>query len=366
MRKLTCHEFINKSVIVHGNKYDYSLVNYRGSKIKVTIVCPNHGEFEQKPNNHLMNHGCVKCRPKRVDRNVVLDKFILKHGNKYDYRESNIYNCKDKINIICPDHGSFKQLISVHYRSGCPKCVKSYKLSSDKFIDKCNKVHNFKYNYDSTIFKTTGSKVNIICPNHGIFKQLASDHQNGRGCPKCSGNHNLHKEELLLIFDDLFESKYTYDLSNYKNGNSIIKALCTEHGSFDVRVVNHKKGSGCSKCSFCNSKGEDRISKILYDNNIKYNGQYRFDDCLSPKKAKMPFDFYIENLNICIEYDGIQHFEKRFKMTDEDLISLQERDRIKDRYCEENNIYLIRIPYTDFDKIEEIIKEKIIKNNEII
>ena len=84
MKKLTTEEFIDKAITVHGDKYDYSLVNYIVSKNKITIICKEHGEFLQRPNDHLNGSGCHKCAGFNLTREEFIDKAIILHGDKYD------------------------------------------------------------------------------------------------------------------------------------------------------------------------------------------------------------------------------------------------------------------------------------------
>ncbi len=111
-------------------------------------------------------------------------------------------------------------------------------------------------------------------------------------------------------------------------------------------------------CPICNeSKGEKAIRLYLENNNIKFIQEYRFEDCRY--KYTLPFDFYIPEYNLCIEFDGVQHFEaiehfgggKSFKLT-------KNRDKIKNEYCKENDIELLRIPYWEIDNIESILDEE--------
>ena len=114
---------------------------------------------------------------------------------------------------------------------------------------------------------------------------------------------------------------------------------------------------GC-RCPICNSSnGEQRISYILNNLGITYKIQYRFSDCKGDNKT-LPFDFYIEDKNILIEYDGIQHFEPiDFFGGKEGFEKQQKYDNIKNQYCKDNNIKLIRIPYFEFSNIEKLLKE---------
>jgi len=122
--KIKLIEFINKSNIVHDDKYDYSFVNYVNSKTKVRIICLKHGEFWQTPSNHLSGHGCSKCGGRYK---LTTEEFIIRsnkiHNNKYNYSEVKYFNNKTKVKIKCPNHGIFLQRPDAHLRGqGCPKC----------------------------------------------------------------------------------------------------------------------------------------------------------------------------------------------------------------------------------------------------
>lgn len=128
-RKTTTNDFVAKAIAVHGRKYDYSFCNYVSAKGKVKIVCPEHGAFEQSPNNHLSGCGCLACGRLQVSRNLMLttDDFIQKanqiHNYKYDYSLCEYVNTKGKVKIICPEHGLFEQVPNYHIGgSGCPYC----------------------------------------------------------------------------------------------------------------------------------------------------------------------------------------------------------------------------------------------------
>ena len=184
----TREEFIEKAKKIHGNKYDYSFVIYISSRTKVKIICPIHGIFEQIPNSHLLGKGCIKCSKKYT---LTKDEFIVKskeiHNNKYDYSLVNEYKTtKEKVSIICPTHGIFEQSVSAHLQGqGCPKCNPSNKLTTEEFIRKAKLIHGDFYNYSLVNYKYSKNKVSIICPIHGIFYQIASNHLRGAGCPTC-------------------------------------------------------------------------------------------------------------------------------------------------------------------------------------
>lgn len=120
----------------------------------------------------------------------------------------------------------------------------------------------------------------------------------------------------------------------------------------------HNNVSGCGRKS---SKGEFKIKNLLEKMNIEYIQEYSFKNCISDKNYLLRFDFYLPDYNCCIEYDGEQHYKSTKGWGGkEGLKTRQQRDSIKNQYCLDNNIKLIRIPYTEYDEInEKYLKERI-------
>lgn len=212
-KKLTTKIFIKRSIEKHGVFYDYSKVSYTNSKTKVTIICPIHGEFQQIPNSHTIGAGCTKCGFYKNTNKKTTDQFIKSaeslHGKKYDYSKVNYIHSKKPIIIICSIHGEFQQTPNGHLRcGGCGKC--GYlaeglrkRTTIDDFIKKSNKIHNNKYEYNSSIFTRTTDKLDILCKLHGIFTQNAANHLAGAGCYKCSSTISKPEENIKKILDDL-------------------------------------------------------------------------------------------------------------------------------------------------------------------
>ena len=306
MQKQTPEEFVVKANIVHNSKYNYSKVNYINSKIKVCILCPDHGEFWQIPNNHLNGQGCLFCGKQNMaeKQSLTHDQFIdranIKHNSKYNYIKVNYIDSKTKIEIMCSKHGSFEQKPNAHLNGhGCPKCAQDKRTINqtfiqDQFIEMSKKTHGNFYDYSKIIYNKMKSKVIIICPIHKEFEQLAYSHIQGQGCPKCN-----------------------------------------------------------------ESKGEKRIRQYLNSMNINFIPEYRFDDCKNIKT--LPFDFYLPELKICIEFDGIQHFKPTTfggiskEVALNNLKIQQEKDKLKTQYCKSNNIKLLRISYLKYINIERIL-----------
>jgi hypothetical protein len=193
---------IAKAKKIYNNKYDYSKVKYIKSKEDIIIICPIHGEFKKRIFNHLNGQGCQKCailkRSKtriKKQSDFILDCIVL-HGNRYDYSKVNYLNAKDKITIICSEHGEFQQTPYNHLQGkGCQKCglrkrTISKTKTKEEFILDSIEMHGNKYDYSKVEYKQTNKKVIIICPKHGEFEQLPKNHIQGYGCLKCHRNTN--------------------------------------------------------------------------------------------------------------------------------------------------------------------------------
>lgn len=179
--------FITKAKNIHGDRYDYSLVEYINSKTKVNIICKIHGVFEQRCDHHLVTGGCKLCSGKA---SPTTDEFIerakIVHGDKYDYSLT-IYNGAFKfIILICKDHGKFTQSAKNHLDGhGCAKCSNNVRFTNDEFIKKAIEIHGNKYDYSLVNYINNSTLVKIICKEHGIFEQRPADHLYNQGCSGC-------------------------------------------------------------------------------------------------------------------------------------------------------------------------------------
>lgn len=316
------------------------------------------------------------CKKLTIDE--VIRKARLVHGDRYDYNLFDDYtdnNTKIPIRCLVEDHGIFKQTVGNHNRGqGCPKCavIKSgelYRHTIPELILKFKEVHGDRYDYNEILeYKNLKDKVPIRClvEGHGIFLQSASHHAQGSGCPKCKTDISRvrfvsNKEQFVIDCNKVHGNRYDYDKLIYNNSDTKVEIICRIHGVFTQTPGNHKTGHGCPKCN--SSIGEQRIENWLIENRINYKPEQRFYDCRD--KNPLPFDFYLVDLNICIEYDGEQHFKsvERFG-GDKKFEQLQHHDRIKDKYCKDEGIRLIRISYKQKEQIETILEEMLchIKN----
>ncbi len=367
MVKTTTEEYINRVKDLHYIKYDYSKTTFNGYKNNLIVICPEHGEFEVNAYNHQkLNHGCVKCTGVGKINNH-LEFFIEKankiHDNKYDYSLIKEYKgVMKKYPIICHKHGIWEVSLDNHInkKSSCPKC-KGRTLSYLEKIEQANKIHNNQYDYSliKENFKSD-EKILIVCPTHGKFNQLWTNHIHQKhGCPKCKtcGRKSISIDELKERIYEL-NTGYEYNWDTYKGYyDNMFEIKCNKHGWFKQQISNHLQGQKCPKCK--NSRGEENIRKFLNEQNISYIEQKTFDFCVNPKtNYLLKFDFYIPHLNLCIEYDGELHFKpvKFFGgiKSYEKQIYL---DGIKNKFCEDNKINLLRISFIQFNDIEKILKK---------
>ena len=220
----TINEFLKEAKRIHGDKYDYSKVEYMNTHSKICITCPEHGEFWQTPNRHLAGDGCPKCS----GRNRTTEEFIKIaqkiHGDKYDYSKVEYKTVGKKVCITCPEHGEFWQTPHSHLQgNNCPKCAhQSYKHTKESFVKEAQKIHGDKYDYSKVEYVNNHTNVRIICPEHGEFWQTPNSHLCGRGCPKCKESH-LEREinSLLEEIEIDFEREKTFSWLKNTDGNSL-------------------------------------------------------------------------------------------------------------------------------------------------
>ncbi len=236
-------------------------------------------------------------------------------------------------------------------------------MTINEFTKRAIKKHNNKYDY-KRINNLNGvqNKVKIICPIHDEFLQTPQAHLRGSGCPKCglelvrieADKKRYTKNEFINNSIKKHGDKYDYSLVIYKNNKTKVKIICKKHGVFEQKPECHMTaGHGCPICK--ESRGEIKISKYLKENDIKFEREKKFKDCVG-KKNKLPFDFYLPDYNILIEYDGKQHFKPEWGL--KAFNEMKITDKTKTKYAKNKNIELVRIPYYE-KNIEEILNNKL-------
>lgn len=302
MKRLTTEDFIKKAKEIHGNKYDYSQVNYSNNSTPITIICPEHGPFQQKPNVHLNGHGCPACKKiKKLDTTEFIRRAKEIHGNKYDYSLSTYKNKRTKLTIICPEHGEFEQLPMNHLRGqGCPECGKN------KATDRI-----------------------------GTYKNARKTEE-------------TFKNEIKQLFRDKYEI-----IGNYLNNKTPIEIFChnkdiqgNEHGIFYARPDGLISGHGCPKCFHQISQGENDILEFIKSN---YDGKIisHDRDVLNGREL----DIFLPEKGLAIEYDGLIWHSEKFR-DKSDIIN-------KHNNCLAQGIRLINIFEDEWLNKNEICKSKI-------
>jgi len=300
----TTEIFITEAEKVNGNKYNYSLVNYINNSTKVEIVCRVHGSWFQTPSNHLRGKGCRKCYNtlQILDSEEFCNKAISLHGNRYDYSKVNYVGYSTEVEIICRIHGSFYQTPDAHLHSkGCfqcgrDSCAKSIVKNTEYFVQQSSIIHGSKYDYSKTIYIKNRDSVIIICPIHGEFVQMAMAHLAGKGCILCSNTlfaleHdwldfiNVPKEyrnKIIRVNGSIIKPD-AYDLNN----NTIYEFYGDYwHGNpkvFDSNKINLSVGKTFGELLAKTLKRENKLKSAGY--NMITIWEFDFKNILSNRKS---------------------------------------------------------------------------------
>lgn len=318
MKKLTTEQFIEKAKSVHGDKYDYSKVEYLNNHTNVCIICPEHGEFWQNPGNHIKGCGCCECGKKSSQKSKTLttEDFIRKaksvHGDKYDYSKTMYRGCLEVVKITCPEHGEFLQRPNSHLQGcGCPECANNQRYTIEEFVRRAKSIHGDKYDYSKSNYETIRKKVCIVC----------------------------HEKD--------------------KYGN--------EHGEFWQTPTNHLRGSGCPRCKTYKLQAE--LRNFLIENKVVYEEQKGFK-WLKNKQGTKTLDFYLPEYNVAIECQGVQHFEatdfanKGIEWAKKKYNYTLKNDKFKLKECQKRGIKIyyysnlgIEYPYEVFEDKNKLFEK---------
>jgi len=371
--KLT-KEFIDKAKKIHGEKYNYDITEYINISTKIKIYCNRCDEiFMQTPHGHLQGYGCRKCgwidghNKIRSTSEEFISKAIKIHNNKFNYDLVRYKNSLSKVNIKCNQCKIiFLQSPNDHLNGyGCKNCAdEKLRSNTEEFILKAKYIHGDNFNYDLVEYLKSSYAVKIKCNKcNEFFLQSPATHLKMKktACYNCS---KISTEEWVYRAKKIHKQKYDYEETYYKNNKGIVKIKCNKCNIFfHQRADHHLRGYGCSKCN--ESKGEIRVAEYLLENDISFYPQKTFKTLRY--KNPLKFDFYIPEINGLVEYDGHGHYIPCFGSTPEDkqknLEDCKRRDKIKNEWAKANNIPLLRIPYWDFDRIEELIEAFILQHS---
>jgi hypothetical protein len=189
---------IERFVQVHGNKYDYSKVVYVNNQKKITVSCPEHGDFVVSPTEHWKGSGCKTCNSKSIDAEECIRRFRKQHGDKFDYSRVDYISQTTAVTVVCPDHGEFSVQPVNHWKTqeGCKQCAYESRRfnSTQEIVDRFNTVHGDRYDYGNFSYSHMHAVSLISCKVHGDFPMSPANHLSDHGCPSCWQN-NASKPE---------------------------------------------------------------------------------------------------------------------------------------------------------------------------
>ncbi|MBP5458056.1 MAG: hypothetical protein J6Y37_16330 [Paludibacteraceae bacterium] len=229
-------DYLMRAREVHGDRYDLSKVVYNGSKENVTVTCHRkdefgneHGEFSIRASNFIYGTGCPKCGGHYT---YTLEEWKARankvHDGRYDYSMVKSTKVKDKVEIICPVHGSFIQTAGSHLQGcGCPSCNLGVVGNKDDFVERSNAIHHGYYDYSEFVYVNRKTKGTIICPIHGRFSMTPDHHLKGSGCNKCK---NSKLENILISRFNKDGILYEYQSRILSIGRKTVDFFLPEYG----------------------------------------------------------------------------------------------------------------------------------------
>ena len=278
----------------------------------------------------------------------------------YELISTEYVNNSNKLQYICPKHRN-KGVLEITFANftkgrGCPYCSGRVRKTQEEYeADLAEKKPTIRVVGKYVNLKTKIEHECLVCGYHWDVLPDNMLHM-PNGCPKCGKRAPLTRDEVIRRVAEIDDSIEV--IGEYVGYNAKMAFRCKKCDKVWLAKPNNIFfGKGCPRCK--SSKGEKEISRVLDELHIDYGTQFKFQDCKD--EHPLPFDFYIPEKNICIEYDGRQHFEPctfggiTKERAIENFELAKEHDKIKDEYCQANNITLIRIPYWEYENIEQIL-----------
>jgi protein-arginine kinase activator protein McsA len=377
MRRKTTEQTLEDFKAIHGGKYGYSLVEYKGTDKKVVIVCATHGQFLQRPHRHLQGDGCPKCKVVAVAEShrhttaMFIEKSKAKHGaDRYSYSKTVYTASKAKVDLGCNVCGTnFSQLAGDHLKgSGCPKCavvarveknaliekVMPIRTTEESFVQSLNLADNISYVAGS--FKGVFKPAKFLCQEHGEFTKIGNSARTSQYlCPECVGEQaaarQFHNLDQVIDKANRVHGQYTYRRGQeYKGNRTLLEIICPTHGAFTQMAMAHLAGQGCRACGYEKvsalspyfvSKGEQEIAdhfkpfaKVVQSDRDILWGQ--------------ELDIYFPEHKVAVEYNGLYFHGENFKKPGDHLGKLKK--------CQEAGVDLIQIYEDEWQVKPEIVK----------
>ena len=357
------------------------LGEYTGYHDKIDCKCEKHNTFWEIQVSTLVTGAtnCPDCQLEKIREKFALDKnYVYKklhNCNPYLEVRSEYKNTTDKIDLYCSIHDfNFSAAPSSFlYKESlcCPMCMcennKYTKLfSEDLYNYYVEDVYGYIYKGREII--DGRAMISFLCKKHidkGIQKIPFHNIKTSKCCCRYCTGYLRSTDDFKIMLKDKQPSVSI--LGEYKSAHDRIECKCNIcNHVWNPIVYNLLSGYGCPNCK--SSSSERKVGEILTKFGINYVSQKRFDDCKD--KNTLPFDYYLPDNNIAIEYDGEQHYMPvnwNGQMTDQELMNAlqltQKHDEIKTDYCTRNNIGLIRIPYWEKNNLEAFIFDNLVGYN---
>lgn len=227
--------FIERAKAAHGDKYDYSMVEYSGTSGKVKIICPKHGTFEQAAGAHVAGQGCPECGSEivglrsRSNTGEVLSKIKAVHGEKYDYSNFKYEGCQKQTTVTCKKHGEFQILpLTLINGGGCKQCgidasASKQKLKQADVISKIESKHGKKYGYENLNYTGSKNKIALSCEKHGQFNAEAGSIFKGTGCPRCANvGPSQGQLEMFEFINSVVPAELEVKFKNSQHSHDIL------------------------------------------------------------------------------------------------------------------------------------------------
>lgn len=391
-KMLTHDMFLKKCLERFEDMDDYIFTSeYSGVINKIEFVHKICGKKHSSlPCNFLKGHRCKYCltNSKKLNKIKSQEKYrvIVSETTNEEYSLINFNGNAEKstlIHYLCGN--TFDMLIGNFVYAGqrCPICAKEnakvkIRKTNEEFLNELHEHCGYDYEplEEYCGIKNKMKVRHIPCGNISEITPDSLLNNTHKYCMYCIKYENLGRRptetrnfatnypNFLKNWDYYKNLKSPFDYT--PNSGKVVWWICDNGHSFEksIRVVTNGR-LVCPYCPSLNSLGETKIKEILNENKIEFNPENIFDDCFRSKYSKLRFDFYLHKYNMAIEYDGIQHFEpvdfyhKGIEFAKRQFEDLKIRDKMKNDYCFDNNINLVRIPYWDFDRIEDIVLSKL-------
>jgi hypothetical protein len=316
---------------------------------KIEVSCQNGHTWFGKPKTMIDNQSvCQKCHKKSVHSTKQRFEKLCKE-KKWEIQSDYTY-ATNEVTLKCENNHiwSGKPKNMLFGGNGCVQCKR--KQLEDHLVEQA-----ISRGYVIiTELSEIKDRMIVKCKNQHLWDVSAANFKRGSDCPKCPSLQQKRGEQLFL--DKAKETNYI-PLEPYQKNNEKVKIMCPVGHIWRITPSDFKQGYGCPHCQ--NSKGAIKIKDYLMEHHISFIPEWRDHQCIY--KRTMPYDFYLPELNVAIEYQGRQHTEF-VDVFHRDLDGFNEqlkKDTLKKQYCLDNGIHFLEISYLDFDKVEGILSHAI-------